>query len=89
MSSNSILKLVEVTHICTHTHTYMYACSIPPHLLASELIGSDALHQGDGVRVELVGLVGQVHDGKGDTEAQPLHVAHLRESGRGGRVVFK
>ena len=57
-----------------------------PHLLASELIGSDALHQGDSMWIELVGLVGQVHDGKRDTKAQPLHVTHL---GRGGRVGFK
>ena len=37
--------------------------------------------------VELVGLVCQIHDGKGNTEIQPLHVAHLhvRESGREGR----
>ena len=37
-------------------------------LLAGELIRSDALHEGDRMGVELVGLVGLVDYGKWDTE---------------------
>jgi len=37
-------------------------------LLAGELIRSDALHEGDCMGVELVGLVGLVDYGKWDTE---------------------
>ena len=46
-------------------------------LLAGELVGADALHERDGVRVQLVGLVGQVHNGKRHSEPQPLQITHL------------
>ncbi len=53
------------------------------YLGAGQLVGLDALHEGDGVRVELVGLVGQVDDGKRHTEAQPLEVTHLQRECKG------
>ena len=31
------------------------------------------------MRIELVGRVGLVHNGKGDSEPQPLQVPHLHE----------
>ena len=64
-----------------------HSASALAHLLAGELVGADALDERDGVRVELVGLVGHVHDGKGHPEAKPFEVAHLgggREGGRDG-----
>ncbi len=56
---------------------------VTTYLCAGQLVGLDALHEGDGVRVELVGLVGQVHDGKRHAEAQPLEVAHLQRECKG------
>ena len=40
------------------------------------------------MRIELVGLVGLVHDGEGHPEPQPLEVPHLlgQGDGLGGKV---
>ena len=46
-------------------------------LLEAPLEGPDALDEGDGERVELVGLVGLVGYGQGDPEPQVLQVPHL------------
>ena len=62
-----------------------HSASALAHLLAGELVGADALDERDGVRVELVGLVGHVDDGKGHPEAKPFEVAHLGEGEREGR----
>ena len=47
------------------------------YLLTGELIGSDALHERNSVGVELVRLIGLIHDGKRDAKAEPLQVTHL------------
>ena len=47
------------------------------YLLAGEFIGPYALHEGDGMWVELVGRVGLVDYGKRHPETKPLQVAHL------------
>ena len=60
-----------IVHI--NAHTDLQKQSQLPYLdladlLAGELIRSDALHEGDCMGVELVGLVGLVDYGKWDTE---------------------
>ena len=48
------------------------------HFLASKFISTDALHEADGMRVELVGLASQAGHGEGNPESHPAKVAHLR-----------
>ena len=47
------------------------------HFGAHEFICPDGLHERDCVRIELVGLVGLVHNGERHTEIQPLEIPHL------------
>ena len=49
------------------------------HFLASKLISADALHEADGVWVELVGLAGQTGHSEGNPEPHPAKVAHLKQ----------
>ena len=61
-------------HIAMKVYIHVHVCI---YLCTHEFIGLDGLHERHCVRVELVGLVGLVHDGKWHTEAEPLEVAHL------------
>ena len=58
------------------------------NLLAGQLISSDALHERDGMGIQLVSLVGLVNNGKWDTETQPFQIADLESGGGRGEEVW-
>ena len=64
--------------MCVLKRRHVAITSNSAHLLTHEFVRLDGLHEGDGVGVELVGLVGLVDDGEGNPEPQPLEVTHLR-----------
>ena len=54
--------------------------AIVTDLVAGAFVRAHALNEGDGERVELVGVVGLVDDGQRHSQSQPLEVTHLRHN---------
>ena len=47
------------------------------YLGAHEFVGPYGLHERDSMRIELVGLVGLIHNGERNSEIQPLEISNL------------
>ena len=62
-------RLLQYRPLTTdHTPGEITVYDVISDLLAGELVRSDALHEGDRMGVQLVGLVGLIDNGKRDTE---------------------
>ena len=51
------------------------------YLFTGPLISTNTFNKRDGKRVELIGLMGFVHDGKRNSKSQPLQVTNLTIKG--------
>ena len=75
----SLLPSALHSHLCPlpHLYTPLHTCTCV-YLVTHEFVCLDGLHEGDGVRVQLIGLVGLVHYGEWHSEIEPLEITNLQ-----------